>query len=156
MQDREIESEGSWRSFMMVCMMKMDNVLKGLVRENEELQKEVREMWKENTEDRWEFFREVGKVWMDTRVMDKWVRRIVEWVEDKKLEEESEEESEWESGDGEMDEKMELGNGEMEEKKNKGEMESEEKSGRGGDGRKDRDGEGGKEKDGRESRGRRC
>ena len=78
---------------MTVQMMKMDLTLEGLVRENEELWKEVREMRKENTEDRQEYFREVGKVQMDTRVMEKWVRRIVEWVEEKKLEEESEGES---------------------------------------------------------------
>ena len=49
-------------------------------------------------QNKWEYFREVGKVWKDMWAMEKWVRKIVEWVEDKKLEE-LEEESESELGD---------------------------------------------------------
>ena len=55
-------------------MMKMDVTLGGLVRENEELKKEVREMWRENMEDQKEYFQEVGKVRKDMRVMEWWVR----------------------------------------------------------------------------------
>ena len=51
-------------------------------------------MRRENMEDQKEYFREVERVWKDTRVMEKWVRWIVKWVEEKKLEEELEEELE--------------------------------------------------------------
>ena len=66
----------------MARMMKMDvtlNGLSGLVKENEELKKEIREMQRENMEDRREYFQEVEKVRKDLRVMEWWVRWIVEW-----------------------------------------------------------------------------
>ena len=52
--------------------MKMDSTLDGLVKENEELRKEVREMQRENMEDQREYFWEVGKVRKDMRVMERW------------------------------------------------------------------------------------
>ena len=100
----EVKTQESWRAFVMAQMMKMDamlNGLSGLVKENkEELKKEIREMWRKNMEDRREYFWKVGKVRKDIRVMEWWVRQIVEWVEDKKLEEESEDELERTGGDG--------------------------------------------------------
>lgn len=62
LEDGEMELEGSWREFVMAQIMRMDMLLEGLVRETAELRKEVKEMWKENTEDRQEYFREVRKV----------------------------------------------------------------------------------------------
>lgn len=62
----------------MACMMRMDAMLKGLARENVELRREVKEMQMENMEDRWEYFREVERVGKDVRVIENWVRRIVE------------------------------------------------------------------------------
>ena len=64
--DKEIELEENWQGFMMAGMMKMGLALERVLRENEELQKEIREMRRENTEDRQKYFREVRKVWKDT------------------------------------------------------------------------------------------
>ena len=105
---KEAELQESWRAFVMAQMMKMDSMLDRLVKENEELRKEVREMQRANTEDWREYFWEVGKVRKDMRVMERWVRRIVEWVEDKKLEKESEGKSEDRLEDGEMRQEMEI------------------------------------------------
>ena len=93
--------ERSWREFVAARMMRMDAMLEGLTRD-------AKEMWRENTEDRQEYFRKVGKVQMDVRV-----RRIVEWVEEKK-------------SDEELEDKLENGL-EDEEKEAEAEMESEEK-----------------------------
>ena len=50
-EEEEIKSEAGWRSFVTNRMMVVNIALEGLARENVELQKEVREMRKENTED---------------------------------------------------------------------------------------------------------
>ena len=118
-EDRVMEMEENWRSFVMTRMIRMDVALEGLAKENVELKKEVREMQRENMEDWREYFWEVGKVRKDIRVMENWVRQIVEWVQEKKSEEESEEESE----DGEMREKEEIQ--ELEEKSEEMEKEME-------------------------------
>lgn len=79
----EVELEGSWRAFVMAQMMQMDAMLGSLIKENEELRREVWEMWKENMEDRREYLREVGRIRKDVRVMESWVQQIVKWVEEK-------------------------------------------------------------------------
>lgn len=43
-EDREIETEENWRSFITNRMMKMDVALGSLAKKNAELRKEVREM----------------------------------------------------------------------------------------------------------------
>ena len=47
-----VEMQESGRAFVLAQIIKMDEILDGLVRENEELKKEVREMRRENMEDR--------------------------------------------------------------------------------------------------------
>lgn len=51
--------EENWRIFVMARMMMMNLALQKLMKENKELWREVREMRKENTDDKREYFREV-------------------------------------------------------------------------------------------------
>ena len=118
-EDNKVETQESWRAFVMAWMMKIDATLDGLVRKNEGLKKEVREMQRENIEDWREYFWEVRKVRKDMRVMEKWVRWIVECVEEKKSEEESEDGLE----DGET--RQDKGNEKLEEKSEETEKEME-------------------------------
>ena len=55
----EVELEENWRIFVMARMMMMNLALQKLMKENKELWREVREMRKENTDDKREYFREV-------------------------------------------------------------------------------------------------
>ena len=92
MEDGDMVMEWSWREFVMARMMRMDA-----------MPREVKEMQRENMENRQEYFREVGKVQKDVRV-----RQIVEWVEEKKSDEEPEEELEDRLEDGEKEEEVEM------------------------------------------------
>ena len=61
-------------------------------------------MRQENMEDQRELLREVAEVQKGLRVMEGWMKRIVEWIEEKKLEEGSEEGSESEEEETESKE----------------------------------------------------
>ena len=114
-EDGVLEMEANWWSFVTTRMVTMSLAVEKLQAENEMLWEEVRDMRQENTEDRRDFIREVREVQKDTRMMEAWMRKIVEWIMEKESEERLEARSETES-ETEMEDR-ETGHGEESEKK---------------------------------------